>query len=167
MFRVWNRLFCLCGGVHKSWTCFFCCCCLSLAVSIKNKVSIMAAMIDRYPKIGDFSHSLSHRSGPLVVFYVIFILCPVCSMLRSLPYTSTFIVSYTHGLSQMKRDHREIWRESLTLTDNFFNNSNMAATKTPKLKLLNHRAVTLIQFSSIYVALIHNSSHLKALYIIR
>lgn len=87
---------------------FVFCCCLSLAVSIKNKVSIMAAMIDRYPKIGDFSHSLSHRSGPLVVFYVIFILCPVCSILRSLPYTSTFIVSYTHGLSQMKRDQREI-----------------------------------------------------------
>lgn len=72
------------------------------------KVSIMAALIDRCPKIGDFSHSLSHRSGPLVVFYVIFILYPVCSILRSLPYTSTFIVSYTHGLSQMKRDHREI-----------------------------------------------------------
>lgn len=95
-------------GFIRAGHVFFCCCCLSLAVSIKNKVSIMAAMIDGYPKIGDFSHSLSHRSGPLVVFYVIFILCPVCSMLRSLPYTSTFIVSYTHGLSQMKRDHREI-----------------------------------------------------------
>lgn len=51
--------------------------CFFLMDTARLKVSTMAALIDRCPKIGHFSHSLSHRSGPLVVFHVIFILYPV------------------------------------------------------------------------------------------
>lgn len=86
------------------------CCCLSLAVSIKNKVSIMAAMIDRYPKIGDFSHSLSHRSGPLVVFYVIFILCPVCSVKIITIYIHFHCKLHSWSFTNEERSQRDLKR---------------------------------------------------------